>query len=588
MFACLRISLFCATIGLSALAAQQYSLGPDSQVREGVPKGRLEHFEYTSAKIYPGTVRDVWIYVPAQYDAAKPAAVMIFQDGRGFINTQGDSAWMAPVVLDNLIDQGAMPVTIGVFIQPGVLPEKAESKRGRYNRSYEYDAVGDRYARFLIEEILPEVANKYNLTDDPNLRGIGGSSSGGIAAFTAAWERPDVFRRVLSFVGSFVNLRGGQSYPGLVRKTAPKPLRIYQQDGQNDLDIYSGSWYRANVELASALDYAGYDHKFIVGYEGHNNRHGRMLLPDALRWLWRDWTKPVEANRYPLGERHWVLEFMDPLQPDWEVISSGHTFTEGPAMAPNGDVYFSDVRESKIFKIDAKTDKVSLFQQNTGQANGLMFGPDGRLYSCRRDAKAIVATDVSTGKDEIIVHDVEPNDLVVTVKGDIYFTDPWNKKVGYVGKDRKLKMLLDETSGIERPNGIMVSPDQSLLTVADTYGKWVWSFEIQPDGSIANGQPFYGLETTDVNDHSGADGMTMLASGHLIVATALGLQICDQPGRVVGIIPADQPGWLSNATFAGPDMQTLYITAQDKVLRRHMRVKGVKPWEVTTPPVPRL
>ncbi len=579
--------LLALTVLACAANGQQYSLGPDSQRQEGVPEGRLEHFEMAS-EIYPGTMRDVWVYVPAQYDAAEPAAVMVFQDGRGFTQTEGDRAWMAPVVLDNLIHQGAMPVTIGVFVQWGLLPGRNDQERGRYNRSYEYDAIGDRYARFLIEELLPEVAKKYNLTDDPNLRGVGGSSSGAIAAFTAAWERPDAFRRVLSFIGSYVNLRGGQSYPGLVRKTAPKPLRIFQQDGRNDLDIYPGSWYHANEELASALAYAGYDHKYVVGYEGHNNLQGRSLLPDALRWLWRDWKTPIQANRYPLGERHWVLEFMDPQQPEWEVVSTGHVFTEGPALAPNGDVYFSDVRESKIFKIDAVSDEVTLFKENTGQTNGLMFGPDGRLYSCRRDAKAIVAIDVATGAEEIVVEGAEPNDLVVTAKGDIYFSDPWNKKLWYAGKDRKLKMLFDESSGLERPNGVMVSPDQSLLMVADTYKKWVWSFEIQPDGSLANGQPFYRLETPDDTDHSNADGMTMLESGHLIVATDLGLQICDQPGRVVGIIPKTQPGWLTNAVFAGPDLQTLYITAEDKVLRRRMRVKGVRPWEATLPPVPRL
>lgn len=587
MLAFVRLSMVWAVFGLCVAGAQQYSLGPDSQRQEGVPQGRVEHFEWTS-KIYPGTTRDVWVYAPAQYDAAEPAAVMVLQDGHSFVNTEGDRAWMTPIVLDNLIHQGAMPVTIGIFVKWGLLPEKADGKRGRYNRSFEYDALGDRYARFMIEELLPEVGKRYSLTDDPNLRGIGGSSSGAIAAFTAAWERPDAFRRVLSFVGSYVNLRGGQIYPGLVRKTAPKPLRIYQQDGRNDLDIYSGSWFKANEELASALAYAGYDHKYVVGYEQHNNRHGRALLPDALRWLWRDWNTPIKPNRFPLGDRHWALEFMDPRQPEWEVVSTGHTFTEGPAMAPNGDVFFSDLCESKIWKIDAKTDQVSLFKENTGQTNGLMFGPDGRLYSCRRDAKAIVAIDVENGEEEIIAQGAEPNDIVITANGDIYFSEPWQKKLWYVGKDRKLKMLLDESSGIERPNGVMVSPDQSLLMVADTLKKWVWSFEIQPDGSIANGQPFYRLETPDDTDDSKADGMTMLASGHLLVATDLGLQICDQPGRVIGIIPKFQPGWLTNATFAGPDLQTLYVTAEDKVLRRRMRVKGVKPWEVTTPPVPRL
>ncbi|MEZ5366831.1 MAG: alpha/beta hydrolase-fold protein, partial [Bryobacterales bacterium] len=188
------------------LLAVEYPLTRDSEPHPGVPEGKIEHFTWTS-KIFPGTERGVWIYVPAQYKASEPAAVMVFQDGGRMHQTEGANAWRTPIVLDNLIHEKAMPVTIGIFIDPGVMPALKEDERERYNRSYEYDGMGDRYARFLIEEILPEVGRKYNLTDDPNLRGIGGSSSGGIAAFTAAWERPDTFRRVLMFVGSFTNLR---------------------------------------------------------------------------------------------------------------------------------------------------------------------------------------------------------------------------------------------------------------------------------------------------------------------------------------------------------------------------------------------
>ncbi len=188
----------------------QYSLGPDSERHDGVPKGEVTKYTWTS-KIFPGTTRDYWIYVPAEYDPSKPACVMVIQDGGGWV--RDDGSWRAPVVFDNLIYQKAMPVTIGIFINPGVLNARSETQQNRYNRSYEYDALGDRYARFLIEEILPEVAKKYNLSKDPNDYGIGGSSSGGAAAFTAAWNRPDAFRRVLSFIGSFTDLRGADYLP---------------------------------------------------------------------------------------------------------------------------------------------------------------------------------------------------------------------------------------------------------------------------------------------------------------------------------------------------------------------------------------
>ena len=256
--------------------AQQYQLGPDSKVQPGVPKGKITKHQWTS-DIFPGTVRDYWVYVPEQYSTDKPAAVMVFQDGQRLVSTE-EGQYMTPIVMDNLIHQGRMPVTIGIFISPGVLPASGANQRERYNRSFEYDGLGDRYARFLIEEILPEVGKDYNLTDDPNLRGIGGSSSGGICAFTAAWNRPDAFRRVLSFIGSYVNLRGGQIYPSLIRKSEPKPLRVFQQDGKNDLNIYSGSWWAANESMASALKFAGYEHKWVVGEEAHNNRHPRAIL----------------------------------------------------------------------------------------------------------------------------------------------------------------------------------------------------------------------------------------------------------------------------------------------------------------------
>ncbi len=566
---------------------QSYSPGPDSAHQADAPQGKIEHFEWKS-DIYPGTVRDVWVYLPAQYDGTTPAAVMVFQDGHSFISTEGERAWLAPVVLDNLIHQGRMPVTIGIFIKWGLLPALNDALRERYNRSFEYDAIGGRYATFVIDEMLPEVVRRFdlNLTDDPSLRGIGGSSSGAIAAYNVAWERPDQFRRVLTFVGSFVNLRGAQVLESLLRKHEPRPLKVFLQDGSNDLDIYSGSWWMANQTLAKSLAFAGYDHRWISGTESHNNIHGRAILPQALTWLWSDWEKPIERNREKTGDRQWVQEFLDPDE-DWELVSEGHTFTEGPAVAPNGDVYFSDVREGNIFRIDAATSKVSLFLDDSGLTNGLMFGPDGRLYSCRRETEQIVAIDVETKKEQVVASGAQPNDIVVLRNGDLYFSNPWEEKIWYVPEGGQKKLAFEDAqSGFM--NGVITSPDQSLLMVNDSGDRWVWSFQIQQDGSLANGQKFYRLETPDSTYRSSADGMTISADGYLFVATAEGIQICDQPGRVIGIISKPQRSFVSNLTFAGPDLQTLYVTAQDKVFRRKLRIKGVRQWEPVKPPQPRL
>lgn len=222
-----------AATSSNAIAADEYPVHPDSKPQEGVPPGEIKGpFEWKS-DIFPGTVRQYAIYVPAQYDAAKPACSMIVQDGLGMANR-----WKLPTVLDNLIHKGDIPVQIGIFVSPGVVPAAGKDAEARLNRSFEYDGMGDRYARFLLEEILPEVSNSYNLSTDPNDRLIAGSSSGAICAFTAAWEHPNEFRRVFSSVGTYTSLRGGDEYPALVRKFENKPIRVFLQDGANDLDIF--------------------------------------------------------------------------------------------------------------------------------------------------------------------------------------------------------------------------------------------------------------------------------------------------------------------------------------------------------------
>jgi gluconolactonase len=569
-------------LSLTAVAiAQDYPLGPDHERHPNVPQGKVTKSSWTS-KIYPGSTRDYWVYVPAQYKADKPACIMIFQDGGGMIDEKG--RWRIPLVFDNLISKGEMPVTIGIFINPGIMPAlTTASQQNRYNRSYEYDALGDRYARFLIEEILPEVGKQYNLSKDPNDVAIAGSSSGGIAAFVAAWSRPDAFRRVLSFIGSFTNLRGANELPDLIRKTEPKPLRIFLQDGKNDNNIYAGSWYMANQDMASSFEWAGYDYKFVVGTEAHNSKHGSSILPDALRWLWREYPKPI-TKPTKLGDRQYVTEMSDPTK-DWELVSQGHRFTEGPAVDKDGNVFFSDIPNNRIHKISVADGKVSVFKEDTGGVNGLMFGPDGRLYACQNGRKKIVAYTMD-GAETTIAEGVNSNDLAITKDGGIYFTEPPTKKVWYIDPKGSKKPVVEQ--GIEFPNGVRLSPDQSLLFVADYRNRWIWSYQIQPDGSVANGQAFYHLEAMDDPMLTGPDGMTVDTTGHLYVATRLGVQICDQPGRVVGILNKPQEGALSNAVFGGPNRDILYVTAGDKVFRRPMRRKGAVSWEIVKPEQPRL
>ncbi len=301
---CLAFVLF-ATASISR-AADDYKLGPDSMPQAGAPQGKVEKFSFKASKVYPGTERDYWVYVPKQYDAAKPACLMVFMDGGGYVTTNG--GFRSTVVMDNLIAKKEMPVTIGVFINPGNVPAAEPGQKARSNRSYEYDSMGDTYARFLIEELLPDVEKKWSITKDPAGRATVGISSGGICAFTVAWERPESFQKVISHIGSFTNIRGGHAYPSLIRKgsgPAPKELsdveknrwelrrkiRVSLQDGSNDLDNLHGNWPLANQEMFAALQFAKMDADFKFGDGGHSGKHGGSLLPDTMRWLWRDYAK---------------------------------------------------------------------------------------------------------------------------------------------------------------------------------------------------------------------------------------------------------------------------------------------------------
>lgn len=291
-----------------------YRLGPDSQPQEGVPRGRIDGPKVIPSEVFPGTQHTYWVYVPAQYDPARPAALMIFNDGQAFKNEPGDV--QAHYVLDNLIYRREIPVMIGVFINPGRRPDQPEPTPQNWgdrdtNRPEEYNALNDKYPRVIGDELLPALRKEYNLTTDPELCGIGGASSGGIAAFTVAWHRPNQFRKVFTFVGSFVNLgnRGGHTYADLVLQSEKKPLRVFLQDGRNDNrfasrgdDPNERDWFYQNVRLAEALTKKGYDVNYVWGIGNHSQKHGGAIFPDIMRWLWRD-AQVVSTDREDAVER---------------------------------------------------------------------------------------------------------------------------------------------------------------------------------------------------------------------------------------------------------------------------------------------
>ncbi|MBI3879451.1 MAG: SMP-30/gluconolactonase/LRE family protein [Verrucomicrobia bacterium] len=578
----LTLALLTLLAFISLRAETEYPLGPDSKPQPGVPKGDVMKFTFDQSKIFPGTTRDYFIYIPKQYDPAKPACLMVFQDGNG-------KNYEVPTVLDNLIHKKELPPIIAVMVMHGRVKAPTADALDRFNRSFEYDGLGDAYVRFLLEELLPDAEKQkapngraIRFSKRATDRAIAGSSSGGIAAWTAAWERPEAFSRVFTSVGTYVGLRGGDVYPTLIRKFEPKPIRVFLQDGSADQNIYGGDWWMANQMMERALTFAGYEVNHAWGDGGHNGKHATAILPDALRWLWKDWPAAPKAGA---GSKQ-LQEILLPGE-GWRLVGEGYKFTEGTAANAQGEVFFNDIPNEKTYKV-ALDGKVSLFASDTKKANGQAFGPDGRLFAVASAASQVVAYSADARRT-VIAEEIVGNDLVVANNGNIYVTHPGG------GKDPSLIWLVrpDGTkrvvdTGLKFSNGITLSPDQTLLYVADSRTRWVYSYQIAADGSLKYKQRYYNLHVPDSADDSGADGMRVDRDGRLYVATKMGIQVCDQAGRVNCIIPTPN-GRIANLCFGGENFDTLYAACGDKVFKRKLAVKGANAWDAPNKPTaPRL
>jgi gluconolactonase len=466
-----------------------YVPGPDSLPQAGVPKGELIPFEFSESKIFPGTTRQVTVYVPRQYDPAKPACVYISQDG---------VQWKAPVVLDNLIARGEVPVIIGVFVTPGVVPPRdPKAAIPRFNRSLEYDGLGDDFARMLLEEVLPAVETKVtadgrpiHLSHSGNDRAIGGGSSGAIAAFNAAWEHPEAFSRVVSSVGTYIGLRGADRFPTLIRKYEPKPIRVFLQDGSHDLNIYAGDWWMANQTMERALTFSGYEVNHVWGDGSHNGKHITAEFPDALRWVWKDWPKPVGNG---LTHNAALAALLIPGE-DWQRAAASVTVRRVPYVTEGGQVFH--------------------------------LGPDGSRQSV--------------------------------------------------------------DTGLDLATAVTLSPDRSLLYVAEGRTHWIYSYRVQPDGTLIDRQRYYWLHTDDLDDESHAVGMCCDEAGWLYVATGLGVQVCDQAGRVNAILPLPG-GAVTSVRFGGGKRDTLFAACGDMLYMRRLNAVGVDAnGTPVLPPLPHL
>ena len=546
---------------------------------EGKPDPNVPHGEFlqgiiTNSTIYPGTENGFQVYVPAQYDPARPACFLVKLDGLG--PYEG-------TVLDNLIAKKEVPVMIGIGIAPGAIwkdpPGTPKRAAIRFNRSYEFDSTNDNFPDYVLNELLPAVRNlrthdgrPIRLSTEGNDHAATGGSTGGIGSFTLAWRRPDQFTRVYSVIGTFVSMRGGNEYPILIRKTDPRPLRIFLEDGATDAwNPLFGSWFDANLNMESALTFSGYDVAHAWGTHGHNGRAGQVIFPDVMRWLWRDYPAPVRTGE---SQNSTLREITLPGQA-WQRVAQAFQSAAGLAANPAGEVFLNDGARSFRLSPDGRLTFVS-----APSAAGQAFGADGTRYAIVPGEKKIIAVSPQ-GQSRTVAEGIAGRGIAVTHDGAIYVSEPgphsdapsrvWLLKNGE-------KKVIDQ--GLLSASGVALSTDASLLFVAEKTTQWIYSYVLEPDGSLRDKQRYYWLHMTDIPNDSGAEDMAVDTHGNLYVATRMGIQVCDQNGRVRAILPLPTPsGPVRSLCFGGEHFDVLYVTDGTQVFMRRLKVPGFAPWQ---------
>lgn len=551
-------------LALTNVMAQQrdhyrVAFDPATVRNENVAEGEVIKRSFNESKIYPMTSRDYWIYVPAAYDASKPACLFVCLDG---------VQYNAPTVFDNLIATGQMPVTIGVFVNPGVVRD-AEGGVIRYNRSNEFDRTDGAFARFLIEELLPEVERQtatdgrpIRLSTNPNDCAIAGSSSGGICAFTAAWARPDRFGRVFSAVGTYVSMRGGNEYQAIIRKTEPRPLRIFLQDGLYDVwNGIFGDWYEANILVESALNFSGYEVAHTWGRGGHSNTHANRVFPDVMRWLWKGWPRAVQAGKSQ-------NDMLSAILPD----EGGWTRVEDARVADKMFVYGDKIVFADGDKVcDAEGNDVARLK-----ANERLIGADAEVLYLSNVKNEIIR--VAAGRrSKIATAQNKVEQLIATDNLNYYFVC----ENSVVKVDAKGVMTV-VNDGLKCGTSLAIYPNHRLLICNEPNTRWLLSYVVDEQGQPMAGQRFYWLHNTTGDDSQQVGQMTFDENGNLYVATAMGVQICDQNGRVRAILPLPDSAPIRSLAFVGTK---LYVANErGEIYVRELKVAGAQPWQSATSP----
>jgi enterochelin esterase-like enzyme/sugar lactone lactonase YvrE len=539
-----------------------------AQAQDGSgPSTLVKEFSFSESHIFPGTRRSGSVFIPAQYDPAKPACVYVRQDGYNPAEKG---------LLESLIAAGDMPVTVGVFVRPGDLPAPMPGTLGRRNRCFEYDAVGDAYVRFLVEELLPYVAKQFNLNLSTNGtdRCIAGGSSGGIAAFNAAWERPDAFSRVYANSGSFVAFRGGHEFPALIRKFEARPIRAYLTTGTHDMVNCAGDWYLLDQEMDKALSFSGYDYLFRA-IEGPHVAGWNECFPEAMRFIWKGWPEPVKAGSSAPRVR-------DVLLPGegWSLAAEGMSDARGPACNAKGEVFFADPAADKVYRIglDGKT---SVFLADSGHANAVSVGPKGEVYTVSQATGKVLCYE-ETGSRHVLAKGIPGRYILARPDGTLFLTGPGEipeagSRIWRVKEGRATVVH----SGLKRATGLACRPDQWLLAVADGDSKWAYSYQISDAGKLINKERFFWLHVPDWEDDAGAESLCYAQEGQLLVATRFGIQVCADDGPTQVILPMPDRSRVVGVCLGGVNQDTLFAFCGKKVWKRNVRLHGLgafSPW----------
>jgi enterochelin esterase-like enzyme/sugar lactone lactonase YvrE len=537
---------------------------------EQILKGQVKEFDFNTSQIFPGTDRKGAVFIPAQYDGSKPACVYVKTDGYNPREKE---------LLETLIAGKEIPVTIGIFIRPGQLQPTIKGTNGRRNRCFEYDGVSDNNVRFLLEELLPFVAKQFDLklSDSGNDRCISGGSSGGIAAFTAAWLRPDAFSRVYAASGSFVAFRGGNEYPTLVRKFEAKPIRCFLTTATHDMENCAGDWYLLDQEMDKAMKFSGYDYIFRP-VEGRHVAGYMDNYQEAMAYLWKGWPEPVKAG--PSAPR--VQDVILPGE-TWKLIARDVRDARGPASNAKGEVFFVSDAGTQIHRIDAQG-QLQPFASSTDRLNSLSFGPQGELYAVSSQSGKIVSYDPA-GKATLYAEGIRGRYVQAMPGGGMYVSGEGEKPdesgaVWFV-KDGK-KTLVD--SGMKFSTGIAYRPDQWLLSVADGRSKWAYSYQINPDGSLTNKERFFWLHVPDWEDDAGAESVCYAKEGQMFVATRFGIEVCTDDGPTQVILPLPNNARPIGVCIGGPDRDILFAFTGDSIYQRKIKnhaVGAFDPWVKT-------